>query len=67
MNAFPDRPSFPRAQPPLRRAGVPSRVGVLAAGLLMTGAAHADAFRCGTRLVVEGTTRGEVLARCGET
>ncbi|MFO1457135.1 MAG: DUF2845 domain-containing protein [Steroidobacteraceae bacterium] len=66
MNAFPDRPSFPRAQPPLRRAGVPSLIGVLAAGLLAAGAARADAFRCGTRLVVEGTTRGEVLARCGE-
>jgi hypothetical protein len=27
---------------------------------------HADGFRCGTRLVVEGSTRGEVIARCGE-
>lgn len=31
-----------------------------------TGAARADGFRCGTRLIVEGSTRGEVLARCGE-
>jgi len=28
--------------------------------------AHADGFRCGTKLVVEGTTRAELVARCGE-
>lgn len=27
--------------------------------------AQADGFRCGTKLVVEGSSRGEVLARCG--
>jgi hypothetical protein len=27
--------------------------------------AQADGFRCGTKLVVEGSLRGEVLARCG--
>ena len=63
MDGSPDRSSSPRAPPRLRRAGVPSRVGVLAAGLLMTGAAHADAFRCGTRLVVEGGRfTGEVVS-----
>jgi hypothetical protein len=30
------------------------------------GPARADGFRCGTRLIVEGSTRGEVLARCGD-
>ncbi|MCP5327170.1 MAG: DUF2845 domain-containing protein [Sinobacteraceae bacterium] len=34
--------------------------------LLAAAPAQADGFRCGTRLVVEGSTRGEVLARCGE-
>ena len=27
---------------------------------------HADSFRCGTRLITEGSTMGEVAARCGE-
>lgn len=29
-------------------------------------AARADALRCGTKLVTEGNTRSEVLAKCGE-
>lgn len=28
--------------------------------------AHADALRCGTKLVTEGNTRAEVAAKCGE-
>ena len=28
-------------------------------------AARADALRCGTKLVTEGNTRSEVLAKCG--
>jgi hypothetical protein len=28
--------------------------------------AQADAFRCGTRLVTEGDTRGEVSNKCGD-
>ncbi len=38
----------------------------LALALVAAGPARADGFRCGTKLVVEGSTRGEVLARCGE-
>jgi hypothetical protein len=38
----------------------------LAALLAAAAPAHADSFRCGTRLIVEGATRGEVIARCGE-
>ena len=34
--------------------------------LAAAGTARADGFRCGSRLVVEGSTRGEVLARCGD-
>jgi hypothetical protein len=37
---------------------------VLVFGLLACSPAFA--FRCGTKLVTEGDTRGEVLARCGE-
>jgi len=29
-------------------------------------AAQADSLRCGTKLVTEGNTRGEVIAKCGE-
>jgi len=34
------------------------------AGLALPGKAHA--LRCGNKLVVEGDTAGEVLARCGK-
>jgi hypothetical protein len=39
---------------------------LLVLGLLATTPALADGFRCGTRLVLEGSTRSEVAARCGE-
>lgn len=39
---------------------------LLCLGVLAPGLASADGFRCGTRLIVEGSTRGEVVARCGE-
>ncbi|MGD9599164.1 MAG: DUF2845 domain-containing protein [Steroidobacteraceae bacterium] len=42
------------------------RLSVLVlAALTCAPAAWADSFRCGQRLVVEGTTRGEVAAWCG--
>lgn len=31
-----------------------------------TAVAQADSLRCGTRLVTEGNTRSEVMAKCGE-
>lgn len=62
MNGIPAPSSPSRTRPSAR--------GACALALLLAplaaGTARADAFRCGTRLVVEGTTRGEVLARCGE-
>ncbi len=39
---------------------------LLAAALLFAGAASADDFICGTHIVEEGLTKGEVLQRCGE-
>jgi hypothetical protein len=30
------------------------------------GSVHAEAFRCGTKLVTEGDTRGEVSNKCGD-
>ncbi len=39
---------------------------VLALGLLAGAPAHADSFRCGSRLVTEGDSRSEVRAKCGE-
>jgi hypothetical protein len=39
---------------------------VLLALTLAATAAHAQAFRCGTKLVTEGSTRSEVVAKCGE-
>ena len=35
-------------------------------GLLLSSAAVADGFRCGTRLVTEGASRTEVVTKCGE-
>ncbi|MCU0758925.1 MAG: DUF2845 domain-containing protein [Steroidobacteraceae bacterium] len=52
-----------------RSAHRPAPALTAAAALLSLAAvdvARADGFRCGTRLVVEGSTRGEVLARCGD-
>jgi hypothetical protein len=46
-----------------------ARFFVLAAGLLALLAvpeAPADTLRCGSRLVHEGDTRAEVIAKCGE-
>lgn len=37
---------------------------ILVLGLLASTPAHA--FRCGTRIVTEGDTRDQVLAKCGE-
>jgi hypothetical protein len=39
---------------------------LLMLGVFAAGPAHADGFRCGTRLVLEGATRSEVSAKCGE-
>ena len=38
----------------------------VAAACIAAAPARADGFRCGTKLVVAGSTRGEVIARCGE-
>jgi hypothetical protein len=45
-----------------------SLAAALAVATLLAAAApaRADSFRCGTKLIVEGTSRGEVVARCGE-
>jgi hypothetical protein len=34
--------------------------------MLACSAAQADALRCGTKLVTEGNSRTEVIAKCGE-
>jgi len=39
---------------------------IVLAGLLATTSAWAETMRCGTKLVVEGVTRAEVAAKCGE-
>lgn len=52
--------------PPCARHAHRGAAALLLVAVLAAKAAQADSFRCGTRLVVEGTTRGEVLARCGE-
>jgi hypothetical protein len=41
-------------------------LSVLIAALLATATAHADAMRCGSRLVSDGATRSEVRDFCGE-
>jgi len=52
---------------PARSAVAATALLALAAAVFTVGApARADGFRCGTKLVVEGSTRGEVVARCGE-
>jgi hypothetical protein len=35
-------------------------------GLMVSSAALADGFRCGTKLVTEGASRTEVAQKCGE-
>jgi len=45
----------------MRRAAAIFMLGFLAAS-----PAFADGFRCGTKLVLEGATRSEVAAKCGE-
>ena len=39
---------------------------LLVLGLFAATPAFADGFRCGTKLVLEGATRSEVAAKCGE-
>jgi hypothetical protein len=39
---------------------------LLLLGLWAATPALADGFRCGTKLVLEGSTRSEVAAKCGE-
>lgn len=39
---------------------------LLALGLPAAAPAFADSMRCGTKLVIEGVTRSEVAAKCGE-
>jgi hypothetical protein len=39
---------------------------ILVLGLMAASPAFADGFRCGTKLVLEGATRSEVAAKCGE-
>jgi len=56
----------PSPHRPARSAALAAALLSFAAAFVAAAPAHADGFRCGTRLVVEGTTRGEVLARCGE-
>jgi hypothetical protein len=34
--------------------------------LALSSTAYADAFRCGSKLIREGSTRSEVVAKCGE-
>ena len=41
-------------------------VALLVLGLLAAAPALADGLRCGTKLVLEGATRSEVAAKCGE-
>jgi hypothetical protein len=38
----------------------------VALGCLAASAAFADGFRCGSKLVLEGASRSEVAAKCGE-
>lgn len=47
---------------------VSMRVGflILVSALLLSTAAHADAMRCGGRLVSDGATRSQVRGFCGE-
>jgi Protein of unknown function (DUF2845) len=65
MHRSPHRHTRPgRPARPARAAAV---LASLAASLVLVATpARADGFRCGTKLVVEGATRGEVVARCGE-
>jgi uncharacterized protein DUF2845 len=39
---------------------------VIGLGLLSAAPSFADGFRCGTKLVTEGSTRDEVATKCGE-
>jgi len=59
MHRSPHRPARPA-----RAATV--LLSIAAALVVAATPARADGFRCGTKLVVEGSTRGEVIARCGE-
>ena len=58
MHSSPHRPARP--------AAMATALLSFAAAFAAAAPARADGFRCGTKLVVEGTTRGEVVARCGE-
>ncbi len=59
MNRIPHRPA---SFAPMARA----LLWFAAVSVAAPAAARADGFRCGTKLIVEGSTRGEVIARCGE-
>jgi hypothetical protein len=52
-----------RLTPPFR---IPALAALCVAGAALAPAAFADGFRCGSRIVVEGSTGGEVRALCGE-
>lgn len=47
-------------------AGMKRPCALILLGLACAPAAWADSFRCGTRLVVEGTTRDQVTTWCGD-
>jgi len=68
MHRSPHRPARPVGAARTPQSAVAAIVAVLVVALLFLVAApaRADGFRCGTKLVVEGSTRGEVIARCGE-
>ena len=48
----------------MKRGAAIATLGLLA--LLAGSSAQAETMRCGTKLVVEGVTRAEVAAKCGE-
>ncbi len=41
-------------------------LGLAVAAATVTGTAHADGMRCGSRLIRDGNARAEVRAFCGE-
>jgi hypothetical protein len=59
MHRSPHRPARPAP-------ALTALLSIAATLVVVATPARADGFRCGTKLVVEGATRGEVIARCGE-
>ena len=45
---------------------VPALLLTVSLSLLPAARAHADSFRCGKRIVAEGSSRAELLLECGE-